>query len=312
MKIVFLSRHQNQVQRGAEVFVSELSSRLAKGHQVQVLAGDEADSWSKIVYSGADVVIPINGGMQSFKASLGRMAGGYKILISGHSGIGRDDLWNLAVCHPNIFVALTERMEHWARKWGMGVRVRKIPNGVDLNKFNPKGSKFGHGLPGKIVLSVGALVWYKYHQRSIEAVAKMGNASLLIVGTGELKDQLRKLGTEKLGSRFKLIEAKYSLMPQIYRAADLFTLPSWDREAFGIAYLEALASNLPVVAPNDLSRREIIGEGGVLTTVSDPEQFAGALNFALGTDWGDKPRNQAKKFSWEVIADKYERAISSL
>ena len=36
MKIAFLSRYQNTIQRGAEIFVLELSTRLKKNHDVEV------------------------------------------------------------------------------------------------------------------------------------------------------------------------------------------------------------------------------------------------------------------------------------
>jgi len=59
MKIAFLSRYQNTIQRGAEIFVLELSTRLKKNHDVDILVGKDADSFTKIL-SGYDVVIPIN------------------------------------------------------------------------------------------------------------------------------------------------------------------------------------------------------------------------------------------------------------
>ena len=38
MKIVFLSRYQNKVNRGAENFVSEISNRLSEKHEVDILS----------------------------------------------------------------------------------------------------------------------------------------------------------------------------------------------------------------------------------------------------------------------------------
>ncbi|MFH1536119.1 MAG: hypothetical protein ABIC96_03575, partial [Patescibacteria group bacterium] len=141
MKIAFLSRYQNQIQRGAENFVLELSTRLSKNYDVNVFSGKDADDLSKIIKGGYDIVIPINGRLQSLKTSFGRILGKYKLLITGHSGIGRDDIWNIAVCKPDVFVALTEHMAFWAKGWAWGSEVVKIPNGIDLNKFSPDGEK---------------------------------------------------------------------------------------------------------------------------------------------------------------------------
>src|SRR3972149_731595 len=115
MKIVFLSRYQNTVSRGAENFVSELSKRLSRNHQVDILKGHESDSVRNILRGKYQIVISINGRLQSLKASLGRIVGGYKLLIAGHSGIGKDDIWNIAVCKPDVFVALTNHMVRWAK-----------------------------------------------------------------------------------------------------------------------------------------------------------------------------------------------------
>lgn len=312
MKIVFLSRYQATTQRGVEVFVSELTSRLSKQHKVDIFWGDRADSLGEILRGKYDIVVPTNGRLQSLKVSLARPIGRYKILISGHSGIGRDDIWNIAVTKPDVFVALTDYMADWAKKWAWGSKVIKISNGIDLNKFSPSGKKIDLGLPKPIILSVGALTWYKHHERAIESVAKLTTGSLLIVGRGEEKGNLERLGREKLGKRFRLMSAEYEQLSGIYRSVNLFTLPSWDREAFGIVYLEAMASGLPVVAPNDLSRREIIGDGGILVDVSSAKNYAEAIEKALSFNWQNKPRSQAAKFSWDVISKKYEEVFLTL
>ncbi len=311
MKIVFLSRYQNTVERGAEVFVKELSIRLSKNFTVDIFSGGKADSLKDVLAGKYDVVIPINGRLQSLKFSLGRIIGGYKLLISGHSGVGIDDIWNIII-KPNVFVALSDFAANWAKKYAWGSKVVKISNGIDLDKFSPNGEKININLPKPIILSVGALVWYKHQKKVIDALSKIGNVSLLIVGEGPLREELQKRGEEKLGQRFKIMDAKNEDMPRVYRSCDLFTLPSWDREAFGIVYLEAMASGLAVVAPDDQSRREIVGNAGILTDVEDSYKYAMVIQKALEKNWGNIPRQQAEKFSWDQIAKRYEELIKNL
>ena len=309
MKILFLSKYQNTIKRGAESFVLELSQRLSKKHQVDIWTDD---SLSKVIKGRYDIVIPINGRVQSLKISIGRLVGGYKTLITGHSGIGIDDIWNIAVARPNVFVALTNYMADWAKQWAWGSKVVTIPNGVDLNKFSPIGQKIDFNLPSPVILSVGALVPYKYHEKVIKAVGELGYGSVLIVGEGPDKDRLQKLGEETLGNRFGIKTFNYEDMPSVYRSCDLFTLPSWDREAFGLVYLEAMASGLGVVAPNDNSRKEIIGEAGILTDTKDLRKYVNALQTALKSKWVQKSIKQANKFSWDKIADSYEKIIEGM
>lgn len=312
MRILFLSRYQNRFHRGAENFVTELTKRLAKKYTVDIFIGKEADDLSKVVSGKYDVVIPINGRFQSLKASLGRLSGKYKLLITGHSGQGWDDIWNIVIAKPDIFIALTDYLAKWARSWAWGSKVIKIPNGIDLEKFNPSGSKIRIDLPKPIILSVGALVWYKYHDIVIRAVSKRGRGSVLVVGEGPEKERLEKLGSKLLGDRFKINNFNYQDMPKVYRSCDLFTLPSWGREAFGIVYLEAMASGLGVVAPDDPPRREIIGNAGFFVNVENPYKYAETIKLALTKDWKDIARKQAEKFSWDKVAEAYNKILSEL
>jgi glycosyltransferase involved in cell wall biosynthesis len=109
-----------------------------------------------------------------------------------------------------------------------------------------------------------------------------------------------------------MLSIPFNEMPKIYKSADVFTLPSASSEAFGNVYVEAMASELPVVATDDEQRREIVGEAGILTDPTNIEGYSDALQKALNTDWGDKPRKQAEKFSWETIAKKYEELFKTL
>lgn len=312
MKIVFLSRYQNIVERGAEIFVSELTKRLSKEIIVDIFSGGKADSLGDVLKGKYDVVIPTNGRWQSLKMSLGRLIGGYKLVITGHSGRGWDDILNIFLAKPDVFVALTDYLARWAKNWAWGSKILKINNGIDCDKFNSDGEKILIDLPKPIILSVGALVWYKHHDKAIEAVSRMKKGSLLIVGKGPLEDKLRKLGEKNLKKRFMITSFKNKDMPKVYRSCDLFTLPSWDREAFGIVYLEALASGLGIVAPNDDSRKEIIGDGGILVDTNNSNLYTEALNKALGIDWRERSINQSAKFSWDKIAKQYNEVLRSL
>lgn len=311
MKIAILSRYQNRVNRGVESVVFELSKRLSKTHQVDVISGDDSDNLNLILHNNYQIIMPMNGRLQSLKVSLGRFFKNYKLVIGGHSGIGKDEYWNIIVAKPDLYIALTNFMADWVRKWAWGSKVVKINNGVDLEKFNPAGKKFHIDLPRPMILSVGTLEWYKHHERTIEALSLLNIGSLLIIGSGSQKDKLNELGNRKLKNRFKIIKASYDEMPEIYRSCDLFTLPSWNREAFGVVYLEALASGLGVVAPDDLSRREIVGNAGLFADLSNPENFAAAIDHALKTNWRNLPRNQATKFSWDIVAKEYQKCFEN-
>ncbi len=312
IKLGFLSRYIGSIDRGAETYVLELSKRLSKTYNVEILSGEDSDNFKKIIEGNYDVVIATNGRLQALKASLGRLKNGYKLIISGQAGIGKDDIWNILVCAPDVYIGLTNYETNWAKKFAWRTKLTKIPNGVDLKKFSPQGKKIDIDLPRPIILTVAALEWYKHHERTIEAVSRLEKGSLLILGKGSQEKQLNELANKKLPGRFKIRSVKYEEIADYYRSADLFTLPSWIRESFGIVYVEAMASGLPVVAPDDPPRREIIGAGGILVDVTSSDKYAKVLQEALDKKWGNIPRNQAEKFSWDNIANQYEKLIKEL
>jgi len=73
-----------------------------------------------------------------------------------------------------------------------------------------------------------------------------------------------------------------------------------------------MATGLPVVATNDPIRHEIVGDAGILVDPTNTEEYAEALQKALDTNWGNKPRKQAEKFSWDEIAEKYDNLFKEL
>lgn len=336
MKIAFLNIYQGSVNRGAETYVSELSRRLEKNYEVDVLSGvaKPLARWPflwrafldpsglsvalftlkklpQIWREKYDVVVPLNGGWQPALVRLVTWLYRGKMVISGQSGIGWDDINNL-YCFPNAFIALSSYAKKWARKINPWVKVEYVPNGVDIKKFTPDGERYKAAISEPILLCVGALTSAKRIDLVIRAVGKLKNISLLVVGDGELKQEIQRLGRQVLGDRFQLISLPFEKMPETYRVAKIFTLPSQAFQSFEIALLEAMACGVAVVANKDEIREEIVGDAGILVDPTNIESYSIALKEVLDRDWGDKPRHQAEKFNWGKIASDYEKLFKSL
>lgn len=336
LKIAFINLTQGVVNRGAETFVKELGKRLHKKYEVEFISGRDQlparwpllwrfylDSQGISVLSFTlkilpklwrekyDLVIPVNGGWQSFLVRAITWMYRGKMIISGQSGKGWDDrinLWNF----PNCFVSLSTQLKNWAKKVNPFIKVVYIPNGVDINKFNPQGKMFSLDLEGPIILCAGALTNEKRIDLAIKAVANLDKASLVVIGVGPLKRKIKNLGEKLLGKRFYLTKLEFSKMPEIYRSCNLFTLPSpWFR-SFEIVIVEAMASNLPVVVNDDPIRREIVGEAGFFVDPVDINSYTEAITQALDRKWDSIPRKQAEKFSWDKITNHYEQLIEEL
>lgn len=258
-----------------------------------------------------DYIYPLNSGWQIFILSLVARIFGIKVIVGGHSGPGWNDRVNL-YAHPDIFVALTKNQASWAQKatpW-KNQKIVVIPNGVDLKRFSPGGKKQSISLSKPVVLVVGAAIKSKRIKDTIRAVARLKNTSLLVAGTGPLEKDEDLLGQKLLGSRYKRIKVAHEDMPDIYRSVDVFTLCSDSSEAFGIVYLEALASGLPCVVTDDTSRRGILDDAGIyVKDPEDPKEYADKLKEALLHKSPEKFLKQASKYSWDKIADKYEKIL---
>lgn len=309
MKIAFLNKYQNKVYRGAETFVFELSKRLEKNHSVDVITDI---NYLDLFNNKYDIVVPTNGRCQAILVRLITWIKREKMIISGQSGMGWDDRVNL-YSFPDVFVALSSDALKWAKKVNRFVKSVYIPNGVDINKFQPPRTK-SQTKEIKTVLAVGAFTGQKRLDLAIDAVSKLENIRLIIAGGGgDMKDKIYDLGIKKLGKdKFDIISVPFEKMPEVYQNADVFTLSSKSSEAFGNVLVEAMASGLPVVATDDSVRREIVGDAGIFIDPEDGRAYANALKTALEKDWGEKPRKQAQKFSWDEIAKSYNEFISKL
>lgn len=259
-----------------------------------------------------DIVLPTNGGIQTLIIKIFSKVFGWKVVVTGHAGIGAPDKWNILM-RPDVFVSPSKRGAIWARNLFLsrGIKVDHISHGVNLKKFSPNTRKIAIKLQRPIILCVSSFDPYKRVDLAVKAVARLKRGSLLVVGGG--RGKIDNMAKELLAKdRYLKLQVKPEEIPSYYVSSDLFTLPSNKHEAFAMVYLEAMASGLPIVATNDELRREIVGDAGLLVDPKDTETYARALEKALKTDWGNKPRNQAKKFSWDKVVDSYERLFNSL
>jgi len=267
-----------------------------------------------LISENYDVIYPNNDWGGLLVASAVRHIKGTPVLFTEHGGFvenGKIASRNLGF-KPDKYIVLSEEMKFWVKKYFPESNVGYIPNGVDFDRFNPDVEPKIIDLPRPLILTASRCYPYKRLELVIEAVANMKKGSLLILSSGDNLDLLNAKGLDKLGKkRFRLISADYEEMASYYKACDVFTLPSL-YEPFGLVYLEAMACNKPIVAPDDHSRMDIIGEAGVLCDVTDIDIYSKALTRAVNTNFSSKPYYQAGKYTWENCADKYYSAIIEL
>ena len=267
----------------------------------------------KLLFRNYDVIFPCNdlGGL--LVAFIIRAIKGTPVIFTEHNGYmekGKIASRNLKF-KPDLYITLSRELECWVNEKYPDIKTKYIPNGVDFYKFNPDIAPSKINLSRPIALTASRNQPNKRLDLVIEAVSRLKGVSLVILSQGNNLEELYNKGKKLLDERFLLLSANYDEMPGYYRACDIFTLPS-EYEPFGLVYLEAMASNKPVVAPDDPSRREIIADAGILCSVEDPDTYSKAIKRALEIDFGNKPLIQAQKYSWENSALEYYKAVQTL
>jgi glycosyltransferase involved in cell wall biosynthesis len=144
------------------------------------------------------------------------------------------------------------------------------------------------GQPRLRLLAVGRLSRYKGFDVLLEALARVREAGLLLVGSGECARELAALAAARnLEGRVRLAgELDDDALARAYAAADALVLPSLDRgEAFGLVLLEAMRAGLPVVASaipgSGIGEVVVDGGTGRLVAPGDAAGLAAAID-ALG------------------------------
>jgi phosphatidylinositol alpha-1,6-mannosyltransferase len=175
--------------------------------------------------------------------------------------------------------------------------VKVLPNTVDerfspgpkpdalLERYQLRGSK--------VLLTVSRLAAserYKGHDRVIAAVAALRpthpDLVYVIAGDGDDRSRLEALA-RKLGVTTAVRFIGYvpdDELPDLYRAADVFVMPSTG-EGFGIVFLQALASGIPVIGGDSDGSRDPLRDGmaGTLIPAHDEGAIADAVKALLAT-----------------------------
>lgn len=163
-------------------------------------------------------------------------------------------------------------------------KIHVIPNGVDLDRFQPRDKQaarreLGLAKDGRIIVSVAHLGPRKGHQETVRAVAQLPeDVRLVLVGGdtsgGRDRKQLRTLINELgIGHRVTLAgQQPYEQVPKYLNAADISVLASY-REGCPNVVLESIASGTPVVATDVGAVRDMI-EDGRNGKIVPPQQVA--------------------------------------
>ena len=192
-------------------------------------------------------------------------------------------------------------------------RCALIPNGVDADLFYPgPAERAAYGLPADmpLVLMVSALIPSKRVADGIAAVSAIEGCFLAVAGDGECRGEIDQLAARLLPGRFTRLVLPRERMPGLYRCADVFLHTSRD-EPSANAYMEALATGLPIVTHDWEVTRWTLGDCSTLVDCADPSALTEALRRALrdkSADAATRRREMVRqRFTWASIGARIRR-----
>lgn len=192
------------------------------------------------------------------------------------------------------------------------------------NELNNKRTELGLKDNDLLLLSVGRLIEQKNFQTIIKLLPDLlldfPNLKYIIVGDGQMKDELATLA-DNLGVKDKIIfigsidnnESKKIY----YQLSDLFISVSTTPEGFGITYLEAQASGLPVIASKVGGSAEALidNKTGILVYPDNLGQIKEAIIELLSNEtkrinFGQAGKDLVReKFNWSVQINKIKEIL---
>jgi len=179
----------------------------------------------------------------------------------------------------SVIVCVSESARQAALAAGVSrSRLRVIPNGVDLGRFQPQ--PLPTGVPPR-VLFMGRLVPQKGPDVLLDALAELCGTPGLearLVGEGPLHEVLSGHPMVRSG-RVEMLGWTPDPAEHL-RWCSLVVMPSrW--EGFGLVMVESLASGRPVIATAVDALPALVGEAGWLVPPGDPSALARMLERVL-------------------------------
>jgi len=233
-----------------------------------------------------------------------------------------------AIEEPDLVLVVSRQWQEILRA-EYGVAAEVVPNGVDGSRFGPISAERRSSLRRlagvadrqMLFLSVGGLEPRKGSLHLVHALAEVRRRVdpppvLAVLGGHSFQDyrayrdrclaEIERLGLRLGVDVVQLGTVSDADLPGWYRAADALAFPS-TKEGFGLAVLEALASDLPVVTSDLPVFREYLTDGvdALMTRTGDAASLADAMvslstSAALRRRLTAGGRRTAFRYTWEA------------
>lgn len=237
--------------------------------------------------------------------------------------------WKMALRRTDVLTGISNFLIKRAEKNGFKGKSFLVPNGVDLKIFS---QEFGEDIKSEMrerlnkkdgdifLVTVGRLTHKNGTDDVIKSLAKLPkNIKFIVIGKGEDGPKLQKLSdTLGVSEQVRFLGfVPYSDIPKYLSVCDVFIRPSRS-EGFGNAFIEAMASGLPVIATPVGGIPDFIddGETGVFCAPDSPQSVYLAIDNVLSDPMGKKAlmvlkarERVVERYNWDYIAPEMKKVF---
>ena len=261
----------------------------------------------------AHYALPAGRAVRGWAAAQGR-----PLVVSVHGGDVHGPLLKGDAARTRIGEVLREAAAVLCNSQDTLTRAEALTGGsmrgrvVRLGAQPPKDPPPKHSEP--TVATLGHVIERKRHEDVLHALTAAGDrvpgVRWVVIGDGPERARLERLATEMGVQATWLGQLDHDVAMRELARCHAMALPSVD-EAFGVAYVEALACGVPAIASRGEGGPEEIAataQGLVLVPARDPASLADAIVRVLT----DPPPTGADDFTWEACGRATLQAYSDV
>ena len=217
-------------------------------------------------------------------------------------------IWKKIVSDTNQLVCNSETLKSLVNKRYFGDNISVIPNGIDIDLFQPIKKKH------KRILIVSRMFERKGIQYFLKALdgIELGH-EINIVGDGPYLQSLKQMvdGQNKNIKFWGRLEHRSQELRELYETSAIFVFPS-ESENFPMVLLEAMSAGLAIITTKNTGCEEVVGDCAILVEPKNPSSIRKALLSLLSnpdncTKFGHAARTRLEdNFSWNAVGRQYD------
>ncbi len=239
--------------------------------------------------------------------------------------VGKDSSYEpvvtFAINHSDGVTAVSDSLrQDTYHNFKISKDIEVIPNFIDLSRFSKKPKDhFRKAIAPngeRLIIHTSNFRKVKRVQDVIYVFNKLRNevpSKLLLIGDGPERHNAEQLCRElNLCDDIRFL-GKQELIEEVLSIADLFIMPS-ETESFGLAALEAMACQVPVISSNagGMPELNVQGETGFMSNVGDIDDMAKNAALILRDDdtlraFKQRAMERAMDFDIQKILPVYEK-----